>query len=140
MAILSSTFAFPLGGGGGDAPIEPGSESYIRATRRARRRSNSLPPVERAKIDGVVGRVLERHYTLLTAIRAIPQLDGVLIEDVQLTDSFSVVYHNLGRRPAGFSVLTMNTASTVYENKSNRTDNELVLRATNAVTVDLWVF
>jgi hypothetical protein len=100
-----------------------------------------LPPIERVRVDGPTGRALERYYTLLTALRELPLLDGALLENVTLVHpGTNVVPHGLARRPLGYIVVSRSAAATVHELKASRTERTLSLLASANVTVDLWVF
>lgn len=100
-----------------------------------------LPQVERVRVDGAVGRALDRIYTLLTAVSQVPMLDGVLISDVPLVSTgFSSVGHRLSRRPRGYLVISQDASASVYEDKSLRDERNIALRSSATVNVDLWVF
>lgn len=70
-------------------------------------------------------------------------LDGLLIEDVELTSGQdNVVPHLLNRVPQGWIIVRKNADSRVWENVSgNRLKNaNLLLQCSSSVTVSLWVF
>jgi hypothetical protein len=99
-----------------------------------------LPPVERSRVDGIVGRTLERMYTLLTALRKVPILDGVLLENVELVGGSQNIEHGLNRRPRGFIVVADDAGDGIAGNPDNWTDRWLVVTPSSSKTVSLWVF
>lgn len=73
------------------------------------------------------------------ALAAIPILDGVLLEDVELSATAKRVYHNLGRTVNGFWVVWSDADSRVWVDGLN-TSAFIELAANASVTVNLWVF
>ena len=67
-------------------------------------------------------------------------LDGVLIEDIDLTTSETKVNHTLNRKPNGWIIVKKDAAQDVYESGSTVPDRFLSLTAGGNVTVSLWVF
>lgn len=70
----------------------------------------------------------------------IPLLDGILIKDVVLTTSETLVDHKLGREPQGWLIVKKNAAQDIYESGSTLKQRFLSLTAAGTVTVTLWVF
>lgn len=66
-----------------------------------------------------------------------PLLDGALI-DATLASGANTVLHKLDREIVGWIVVDRNSAATIYKTSSNSTD--LVLTASAACTVKLWIF
>ena len=70
-------------------------------------------------------------------------IDGVILEDIDLVSTgFTSVEHKLGRKPRGYLVIRKSAAETVYEDVGDYDNRKLYikLRASGAVTVNLWVF
>lgn len=70
-----------------------------------------------------------------------PIVSGVLVQGVAVAASptETLVDHGLGRLPLSFAVLAPSASATVWES-GTRTTTQLALKASSAVTVDLWVF
>ena len=70
-------------------------------------------------------------------------IDGVIVEDVILNSStFTNVKHKLGRKPRGYIVIRKSAAQTVFEEAGDYENRKLFLKlkASGAVTVNLWIF
>jgi hypothetical protein len=70
-------------------------------------------------------------------------IDGVIVEDVILNSStFTNVKHKLGRKPRGYIVIRKSAAQTVFEEAGDYDNRKLFLKlkASGAVTVNLWIF
>lgn len=69
-------------------------------------------------------------------------IDGVLIDNVNLTTSASDIAHGLGKPVTGYIVIKRNANAVVYDNEQTNTkrDRFLNLQASATVTVSLWVF
>ena len=70
-------------------------------------------------------------------------IDGVIVEDVILNSStFTDVKHKLGRKPRGYIVIRKSAAQTVFEEAGDYENRKLFLKlkASGAVTVNLWIF
>ena len=70
-------------------------------------------------------------------------IDGVIVEDVLLnSSSFTDVKHKLGRKPRGYIVIRKSAAQTVFEEAGDYENRKLFLKlkASGAVTVNLWIF
>ena len=69
-----------------------------------------------------------------------PLLDGVLLKDIDLTTTETLVNHTLGRLPQGWIIIKKDAAQDVYESGTTLQQRFLSLTAGGAVTVSLWVF
>ena len=70
-------------------------------------------------------------------------IDGVIVEDVILNSStFTDIKHKLGRKPRGYIVIRKSAAQTVFEEAGDYENRKLFLKlkASGAVTVNLWIF
>ena len=70
-------------------------------------------------------------------------IDGVIVEDVILNSStFTDIKHKLGRKPRGYIVIRKSAAQTVFEEAGDYDNRKLFLKlkASGAVTVNLWIF
>ena len=70
-------------------------------------------------------------------------IDGVIVEDVILNSStFTNIKHKLGRKPRGYIVIRKSAAQTVFEEAGDYENRKLFLKlkASGAVTVNLWIF
>ena len=70
-------------------------------------------------------------------------IDGVIVEDVVLNSStFTDIEHKLGRKPRGYIVIRKSAAQTVFEEAGDYENRKLFLKlkASGAVTVNLWIF
>lgn len=70
----------------------------------------------------------------------IPLLNGRLIEDIAIGTSATAVEHKLGREPAGWIVVGIDTAATIHSTTSSLPKRFLNLTASSASTISLWVF
>ena len=70
-------------------------------------------------------------------------VDGIIVEDVVLNSStFTDIEHKLGRKPRGYIVIRKSAAQTVFEDAGDYGNRKLFLKlkASGAVTVNLWIF
>lgn len=77
----------------------------------------------------------------LNQLRSIPLLDGLFYRNVSLQIGSNAVQHGLGRPFIGYIITRMTAGVTIYNNQGTA-DSSLyvVLEASGAVTIDLWVF
>ena len=72
-----------------------------------------------------------------------PIIDGVLIKNIDVGTTDTVVNHKLGREPLGWIIVRKNEAGEVYESTTvnkNR-DKFLLLRGSTATTnTNFWIF
>jgi hypothetical protein len=72
-----------------------------------------------------------------------PLIEGVLLSDVALKASQdNLVGHSLGRAYSGYIVVDNNANSVIYTSTTpnNKRSSQLILKASAAATVSLWVF
>ena len=70
-------------------------------------------------------------------------VDGVLIKDIDVGTSDTVVNHKLGRSPLGWIVVKRNENAVIYESSTtnNNRDKVLILQASSATTdTYFWIF
>ena len=75
-------------------------------------------------------------------INSTPFQSGIFVRGIDLSTSDVKVEHKLGRTPLGYIVTERSAGETVYKSTTANTKPELfiILKATGAVTVDLYVF
>jgi hypothetical protein len=87
---------------------------------------------------------VDRAIRALETIRTgKPLVDGHEVRDVDLVSgAYTKVPHKLGRRVQGYIVTGRSADATVYDNHTSQLDlnSNLSLRASAAVTVNLWVY
>jgi hypothetical protein len=71
-----------------------------------------------------------------------PLVQGRLVQGVVLTAGDNVINHKLGRALVGWIVVRNTAATTFYDKQDSNTMSglTLVLNASGACTVSLWVF
>ena len=87
--------------------------------------------------------VQDNNEDTVRGLADIPFLTGKLIKSIDLDNSATTkVLHNLGYNFTGYIVLSRNAAQHVFLDLDTRVDKtrQIPLKASNAVTVDLWVF
>ena len=85
----------------------------------------------------------ENVEQVLTPILNSPIIDGVLVKDVDVGTSDTVVNHKLGRSPLGWIVVKRNENAVIYESATtnNNRDKFLILKASSATTdTYFWIF
>lgn len=93
--------------------------------------------------DDVLGRIQSNTGEVLSQIkRQNPILDGSYVKGVALSTSDTRVEHLLKRPFQGFIVTKINSASIVYESPTQNLipDKVIILQASAAATVDLYIF
>lgn len=98
-------------------------------------------------VDSEAFRGIDQIYKSLSSIMKHPLLDGVLIRDLFIPNNINVpIDHKLGRPWRNWIIARWtginNTANTVREGTSSPAlDRQffLELRATNDVTIDVWI-
>lgn len=88
--------------------------------------------------DDDLRRVQESLYQSVTSMVGIPILDGDLMTGVVLGTTPADIVHRLQRLPRGWVVVGKNADARVWS--TSRTRTTLLMVASAAVTVDLWVF
>ena len=85
----------------------------------------------------------ENVEQVLTPILNSPIIDGVLVKDVDVGTSDTVVNHKLGRSPLGWIIVKRNENAVIYESATtnNNRDKFLILKASSATTdTYFWIF
>lgn len=93
------------------------------------------------KID--VARVQDRFEEWVNKLKTeVPILDGVLLEDLDLTTTAADFTHRLDRKWRGYIVTRQDAAQIVFAARvSTAADTNFIrLDADGAVNVDVWVF
>jgi hypothetical protein len=67
-------------------------------------------------------------------------IQGVLLKDIALTTSETLVEHKLGTDYQGWIIVDKNANANVYVSSKNLPKRFLALTATATVTVSIWVF
>ena len=85
----------------------------------------------------------ENVEQVLTPILNSPVIDGVLIKDIDVGTTDTIVNHKLGRTPLGWIVVKRNENAVIYESATtnNNRDKFLILKASSATTdTYFWIF
>lgn len=85
----------------------------------------------------------DNTQTIADAVDACPLIDGVLLTGISLKASQdNLVGHPLGRAFTGYIVVDNNANSVVHTSTTpnNKKSSQLILKASAAATVSLWVF
>lgn len=100
---------------------------------------NRRPKTSNSELNQVINFITESFAQLLADC---PILRGVLLEDVNLTTSDTLVNHTLTRVPIGYLVVSKDANAAVYTSSTSnlRPKEQLILKASATVEVDLWVF
>ena len=96
----------------------------------------------REATDPAAGRVQQELIQLRTLFANCPFINGVRVPDVALTTSATRVTHKLGRKPAGFLVLSVSPDACVGLSASQNADqaNAVTMEASASATFTLWFF
>lgn len=83
----------------------------------------------------------DRWASILNVLIKNPLVNGIQLNDVSLTIGNNSINHLLSRRPQGYLITGMHGAfSQIYDNPSQTPDLTLVLNASVATTVDIYVY
>lgn len=102
--------------------------------------------LEQVKKQHSENRVLNEFQdsvkTFTDQIGGIAFLDGRLLDAEDLVSGDNTIEHGLGRKLNGWLIMRQNAAATFYDKQDTNTldDRTLILNASAAVTVALWVF
>lgn len=102
-----------------------------------------IPRFRRINVkDNDLRLVQDSSEVVLTALISKSILDGLIIKDVSLLTTTTSVDHKLGRELIGWIVISNSSDSRVWdEQASNQQKTKtLLLKASSATTVSLWVF
>lgn len=98
------------------------------------------------QIDPENQSITQTQSNVNTAVRQIansPIIDGVLIKNIDVGTTDTVVNHKLGREPLGWIIVRKNEAGEIYESTTvnNNRDKFLLLRGSTATTdTNFWIF
>ena len=93
--------------------------------------------------DAALGRLQTLWKAALDRVVDLPLTRGVQLTRVELQSGLNVVNHRLGRRPQGYIITRMTGAgATLYDTQTDnpRPELTLLLNASAAATVDLWIY
>ena len=94
-----------------------------------------------ATTDGELRQLQDNVREIVEPWERVPLLAGLLLTDVSLSASATLVAHGLGRKLRGWIVVRTNGTATVYEpSVATLADRFVNLQATGSVVVTLWVF
>ena len=74
----------------------------------------------------------------VSQLNQVPILDGILLTDVSVGTSQTIVNHKLGRKPRGYMVVSQSALATVANQAF--TSDAIPMVASTPVTLSLWVF
>ena len=98
------------------------------------------------QIDPENQSITQTQSNVNTAVRQIansPIIDGVLIKNIDVGTTDTVINHKLGREPLGWIIVRKNEAWEIYESTTvnNNRDKFLLLRGSTATTdTNFWIF
>lgn len=101
-----------------------------------------LPNSLNNQFDKISNRYAQDSNTTLQSIAACPLIDGVLIQNIVVGATTTLIQHKLGRKWQGW-MITDTVSATPVRRDSTSTANRasyLALIAASPVTVSLWVF
>ncbi len=93
--------------------------------------------------DSTVNRMASEIKTILNSVARVLLNDGRLTDSVALTTSFQDVPHKLGRKPAGWFVVSPDADVRVWEDAAgNNPDQTKFIRVKGSAAANLkfWVF
>jgi hypothetical protein len=88
--------------------------------------------------DEIFNRIQDNVKSFCAQLTPNITLDGVRSTSQLITSSGTEVVHSLGRQPIGWYILDRNAGETIYRTAWDT--KTITLKATGAVTVDIWVF
>ena len=98
------------------------------------------------QIDPQNESITQTQSNVNTAVKQIansPIIDGVLIKNIDVGTTDTVINHKLGREPLGWIIVRKNEAGEIYESTTvnNNRDKFLLLRGSTATTdTNFWIF
>ena len=98
------------------------------------------------QIDPENQSITQTQSNVNTAVRQIansPIIDGVLIKNIDVGTTDTVINHKLGREPLGWIIVRKNEAGEIYESTTvnNNREKFLLLRGSTATTdTNFWIF
>lgn len=102
-----------------------------------------IPPFRRTQTtDPAIRQLQDATERTVNSIAGRRIVDGVLIEDIELSSGDNTIEHKLGRILRGYIVVRRSAACDVYDKQDTNDldDKTLILNSSAAATVALWVF
>lgn len=89
-----------------------------------------------------VTRLQSHIKTTLNPLLELPISDGILIKNLTINTSDTLIDHKLGRKPEGFLITRLRTNAVIYESAtSNDEDNRMIILIASATaTADIYFF
>ena len=80
--------------------------------------------------------------TVLNPLLELPISDGVLIMDLTVNTTDTLIEHKLGRKPEGFLITRLRSNSVIYESATANDEAArlIILIASAAATADIYFF
>lgn len=102
----------------------------------------SLRELRKIGASDEINKVQEYVGLALRPLLANPLLDGLLLEDVELANGVTEVPHKLGRELRGWLIVRQDANASIWDSQTahTRRNVSLMLNASAAVTVSIWVF
>jgi hypothetical protein len=86
---------------------------------------------------------LQTHIkTTINPLLELPISDGVLLKDLSIATSDTLIDHRLGRQYEGFIVTRLKTNSVVFESPTTNSEQDriIILKASATATADIYFF
>ena len=89
-----------------------------------------------------VTRLQSHIKTTLNPLLELPISDGVLLTDLSIATSDTVIDHKLGRQYEGFIITRLKSNSVIFESSSTNDtpDRTIILEASATATADIYFF
>ena len=89
-----------------------------------------------------VTRLQSHIKTTLNPLLELPISDGVLIKDLSIATSDTLVEHKLGRDYEGFIITRLKTNSVIFESDTANVfkDRKIILKASATATADIYFY
>ena len=89
-----------------------------------------------------VTRLQSHLKTVLNPLLELPISDGVLIKDLTVNTTDTLIEHKLGRKPEGFLITGLKSNSVIYESATanNAAARLIILIASATATADIYFF
>jgi len=89
-----------------------------------------------------VTRLQSHIKTTLNPLLELPISDGVLIKNLSIATSDTIVEHKLAREYEGFIITRLKSNSVIYESDTANTfkDRKIILKASATATADIYFY
>lgn len=87
-----------------------------------------------------VSKLQERLQEFFKPLVDNPLLDGLLLGEIEIATTPTLVEHKLRRAPLGWIIVSKNANADVWQTTQTLQAAHLTLQASAPVTVTLWVF